>query len=151
MKIYLRDGVSRVTLKGVKDQPGIAARIFTILGEHGFGVENISNSGGSRGRADISFTVMNKDLNEVINLLKSKITTFNAKDVHYNKDIVEVTVKGKDANRPGLAGRAFTILGSLGINIEMITTAINTLTMVIEKEKAQEAVAALKERIAKPA
>ncbi|HIE06123.1 MAG TPA: ACT domain-containing protein [bacterium (Candidatus Stahlbacteria)] len=149
MKVYMRDGVSRVTLKGVKDRPGIAAHIFTVLGEFGFGVENISHSGGSRGRADISFTVLDKDLDEIINLLKSKITIFNARDVHCNPDIVEVTVKGMDANRPGMAGRAFTILGSLGINIEMITTALNTLTIVINKDKAQEAVAALKERFAK--
>lgn len=149
MRIFLREEISRVTLKSVKDQPGIAARIFTILGEHGFGVENISETSARKGQADISFTVLNKDLDEVVNLLKSTITTFKAKDVLFDQGVVEITVKGKDANQPGMAGRAFAILGSLGINIEMITTAMNTLTMVIKRNQAQEALAVLKERFGK--
>lgn len=136
-----------MVLKGVKDRPGIAAQIFTILGESGFGVENISETGITGGRADISFTVLDKDIDEVINLLKSRIASFNARDVWADRDVVEITIRGKDANRPGMAGRVFAILGSLGINIEMITTALNTLTMVIKKDRAEEALAILKEKI----
>ncbi|HID32005.1 MAG TPA: ACT domain-containing protein [bacterium (Candidatus Stahlbacteria)] len=146
MKIRLRNKISRVVLKGVKDRPGIAAKIFTTLGEHGFGIENISETGLSRGRADISFTILDRDLEEVVSLLKTRIASYGAEEVKVDRDVVEIMIRGKDANRPGMAGKVFAILGGLGINIEMITTALNTLTMVIQRNRADEALKALNRR-----
>ncbi len=61
--------LAKITLGGVVDRPGVAAEIFSALGQHGLNIELISTSLIGRGRADISFAVLESSLENVCKVL----------------------------------------------------------------------------------
>lgn len=136
--------IAKVTLQGVSDRYGVAAEIFSALGEHGLNVELISTSSTGRGRADISFAVLDSDLGEVVKLLETIKGNFGARTIAVDKDRALITIYGtKLATTPGVAGRIFKILSENGINIDMISASLSVLSIVIKEDRVTNAVEAL--------
>jgi len=142
--------IAKVTLQGVADRYGVAAEIFSALGEHGLNVELISTSSMGRGRADISFAVLESDLDEVVKLLEAIKTTFGARTIAVDKDRALITIYGtKLATTPGIAGRIFKVLSENGINIDMISASLSVLSIVVGEDRVTNAVDALREEFPK--
>jgi len=143
-KIEHNTNIAKVTLHKVVDRYGVAAEVFSALGEHGLNVELISTSSTGRGRADIAFAVLTADLDEVVRLLETTKGNFGAQEVSVDKNCALMTIYGeKLATTPGVAGRVFKILSDNGINIDMISASLTVLSIVVEKEKITTAIEAI--------
>ncbi|UCD19651.1 MAG: ACT domain-containing protein [candidate division WOR-3 bacterium] len=143
-KIEQNTNIAKVTLHNVVDRYGIAADVFSSLGEHGLNVELISSSSSGRGRADISFAVLQSDLDEVVRLLETTKSSFGAQELLVDKNCALLTIYGaRLATTPGVAGKIFKTLSECGINIDMISASLTVLSIVVEKGKIKTAVEAI--------
>jgi aspartate kinase len=138
------DGEARVTLTGVRDEPGVAGRIFTALADAGVNVDVIIQNEpvGDDALADLSFTVERSDLvtaTETISGLGDL-----SQSVRTDERIGKVSIVGAGMrSHPGVAARVFEVLGREGINIEMISTSPIKISCVISADRVPDAVRAL--------
>jgi aspartate kinase len=127
------------------DRYGVAAELFGALGEHGLNIELISTSSSGHGRADISFAVMQSDLEQVVGLLERIKGKFGAQQVAVDENSALLTIYGaKLATTPGVAGRIFKALSESGINIDMISASLSVISVVIAKDHVTTAIRAIK-------
>jgi aspartate kinase len=139
-EIGLRPGLARVVIKGVVDEPGVASRVFSLLGEVGFNLEVIAQTGVGRKRADISFALSETEAPSAVELLNKRAKELGARDVSWESGLALVTVYGRGlATTPGLAGKVFSCLAERGINIELISASLTMLGLLIKQERAEEA------------
>lgn len=132
--------IVKITIHAMPDRPGIAASIFTMLNEAGFTVALITASGGADGRADVSFTVLQGDADKVMQLLEGKISELKAQKISKDINVVSISLVAEELQRtPGVAGRMFRTLSTAGINIIMISTTTNSVTVVIPLDKKDQA------------
>jgi aspartate kinase len=143
--IELRADLAKVTIKSVPDKPGAASLIFSSLGEAGFNVEMIAQIGTVKDWCDISFTIKADESEKVLEYLRRKLPDFSATAVLIDKNVAMLTFLGKNlAHTPGIAGKIFSILAQKGINIEMISASLTILSCLVPKDKATEAMNAIK-------
>jgi aspartate kinase len=127
------------------DRTGLAADIFMSLGEEGINIELIATSSAGRGRNNISFAVLENDLDRVLRVLNRINNRFRAERISVNKGYALITIHGPGlSTTPGIAGKIFSRLSEVGINIEMISASLSILSVVIAGERADQAVAAIK-------
>jgi len=134
---------ARVTLTGVRDEPGVAGRIFGALADANVNVdviiqnEPVSHSEG----ADLSFTVERDDLATAVETLEGLDA---AKGIETDDRIGKVSIVGAGMrSHPGVAAKVFRTLGEGGINIEMISTSPIKISCVISADQVPDAVRAL--------
>jgi len=150
-KIEQNTKIAKVTLHNVIDRPGVAAEIFSALGEHGLNVELISTSSAGRGRADIAFAVLDADLTDVAKLLEAIKGNFGARNIVVERDRALITIYGtRLATTPGAAGKIFKVLSENGINIDMISASLTVLSLVVDKSKVDRAVEAIEKEFPAP-
>jgi aspartate kinase len=136
---------ARVTLAGVRDEPGIAGRVFRALAEANVNVDMIIQNEpvSAGGKADLSFTVDADDLRDASAALGGlDISEHLETDVRVGK--VSVVGAGMRSH-PGVAAKVFETLGRNGINIEMIATSPIKISCVIDAERIPDAVKVLHE------
>ena len=138
---------ARVTLLGVPDRPGVAARIFGPLADANVNVDMIvQNEPISEGaRADISFTVPREDLRDArahLEPLQGDLFSELVTDPEMGK--VSLIGAGMKSH-PGVAAKVFRILGENEINMEMISTSPIKISCVIRGDRVEQAVRALHE------
>jgi aspartate kinase len=135
---------ARVTLTGIRDEPGVAGEIFTALAEAGVNVDVIIQNEpvGDDQLADLSFTVDSSDLvtaTEAIDALGEV-----SKGVRTDERIGKVSIVGAGMrSHPGVAAKVFEVLGAEGINIEMISTSPIKISCVIAADRIPQAVKSL--------
>jgi aspartate kinase len=136
---------ARVTLLGVPDEPGVAARIFGALAEANVNVDMIvQNEPTSRGgRAEISFTVPREDLRgarAALEPLAGGVFT----DLSAHEEMGKVSIVGAGMrSHPGVAAKVFGVLAGERINIEMISTSPIKISCVIDRGSVERAVQVL--------
>jgi aspartate kinase len=138
------EGEARVTLTGVRDEPGVAGRIFTALAEGGVNVDVIIQNEpvGDDALADLSFTVDRSDLVTATDTIKALDGV--SRGVRTDEKIGKVSIVGAGMrSHPGVAAKVFEVLGEQGINIEMISTSPIKISCVISAERVPDAVRAL--------
>jgi aspartate kinase len=138
-------GEARVTLLGVPDEPGMAARIFGALADANVNVDMIiqSEPAGEGSSAEVSFTVPRDDLRagrDALEGLRSELDIQIATDEEMGK--VSIVGAGMRSH-PGVAAKVFAVLGDERINIEMISTSPIKISCVIRGEHVERAVSAL--------
>jgi aspartate kinase len=138
------DAEARVTLTGLRDEPGVAGRIFSALADANVNVDVIIQNEpvGDDQLADLSFTVDRDELpvaREVIDKLGDVAVQVKAVE-----QIGKVSIVGAGMrSHPGVAAKVFQTLGEEGINIEMISTSPIKISCVIGADRVTEAVRAL--------
>ena len=138
--------VARVTVSGVPDVPGIAAKIFAPLADYGISVDIIVQNTGHDGYSDMSFTVTEDTLDLTLGYVKDIAEELGAKEVTGDSSLAKVSIVGAGLqNLPGYAGTMFKALDDAGVNIEMITTAEISITCVIKQDFIEAALNALNE------
>lgn len=131
---------AKVTVRGVEDHPGIAARLFQDVAESGINVDVIVQNISVEGHADISFTVPRDNLSEVRKLLESH-ETFQTSELIFDDTIAKVSVVGVGMrSHTGVASRMFATLADAGVNIQMISTSEIRVSVVINEDQADQAV-----------
>ncbi len=139
--VTLNKSEAKVTICGVPDKPGIAARIFKRLADENINIDMIIQNISRTGATDVSFTVGEGDLQKTLRVSREISDTVGAGGVTSDRDIAKVSVVGIGMKtHAGVAARMFGALASKRINIEMISTSEIKISCVIEKKKAEEAV-----------
>ena len=137
---------ARITLLGVPDRPGAAARIFTALADEGCIVDTIiQNEPLGDGRdAEVSFTIPQEDLSDAERALETIVKELDIRTIDTNRQIGKVSIVGAGMrSHPGVAAKVFETLGAEGINIEMISTSPIKISCVIRSDAVPQAVRAL--------
>jgi aspartokinase len=138
-------GISSTELAGrrLQHRP-IAAEIFGTLGVQGFNVELVVSTGGTRGTADICLAVAETQEADIRRALEKMKGDMLAGEIASDSSVALVSVTGQNlAKVPGVAGRMFRALSSKGINIEIISTSLASVTCMIPRDRTEEALAAL--------
>jgi aspartate kinase len=139
-------GEARVTLLGVPDTPGVAARIFTALADANVNVDMIIQNEpvADGGRAEVSFTVPRDDLRIARSTLDALQAELGFDDISADETMGKVSIVGAGMkSHPGVAARVFQTLGEQAINIEMISTSPIKISCVIDGEHVPNAVRSL--------
>ena len=135
---------SKITVAGVPDKPGIAAKLFRALADARVNVDMIVQNTSIEGHTDISFTVAATDLESALGVCNAVATEIGATSVESTEKIGRVSVIGAGMkSSPGVTAQMFETLTANGINIEMISTSSIRISCVVAAEKVGEAVRAL--------
>lgn len=145
--VTLAKAEAKITLRAVKDKPGVAAAIFGALADESIVVDmivqNVSEDGST---TDITFTVPDSEYDKALRALKS---ASEAHKIEYSKiegakGGAKVSVVGVGMrNHAGVAASMFKALADKGINIQLITTSEIKTSVLIDDEYAELAVRAL--------
>jgi aspartate kinase len=135
---------AKVTLIGVPDKPGTAAKIFQPLSEANIVVDMIIQNISDAGRTDLTFTVPRADLKRTVDLIKRALPEMAEQGIKTDDGIAKVSVVGVGMrSHAGVALRTFEILAREGINILMISTSEIKISVVVEAKYAELAVRVL--------
>lgn len=138
---------AKVTILGVPDQPGVAARVFRPLADDGINVDMIVQNASADGRTDIFFTLPKDDLPRASALLKLIAKEVGAVDVTTDPGIAKVSLIGAGMKtHPGVAADMFSALAEAGINIEIISTSSIRVSCVIRAAEVERAVKVIHDR-----
>lgn len=135
---------SRITLRKVPDQPGIAGKVFTPIAESGIIVDMIIQNMRLSGLTDLTFTVPEKDYEQAMEISRKIADEIGAAEVLGDTEIAKVSVIGVGMkNHTGVAAKMFRTLASENINIRLITTSEIRISCVVTEKYAELAVRAL--------
>jgi aspartate kinase len=141
------DDEARVTLVGIRDEPGVAGEIFTALADAGVNVDVIIQNEpvGEDELADLSFTVDRAELTAATDALEA-LGDGVSEGLRTDERIGKVSIIGAGMrSHPGVAAKVFEVLGREEINIEMISTSPIKISCVISADAVPAAVRALHE------
>jgi aspartate kinase len=136
---------ARVTMTGVRDEPGVAGRIFGTLADANVNVDMIIQNEPVEAQhgADLSFTVAGDELETAVSVISPLEL---ATGVQTDERIGKVSIVGAGMrSHPGVAAKVFKVLGDEGINIEMISTSPIKISCVVAADQVPGAVKALHE------
>jgi aspartate kinase len=136
---------AKITLAGVPDEPGAAARIFGALAEANVNVDMIvqNEPASAGGRAEISFTVPREELRTSRAALEALAGEAYAELID-DAEMGKVSIVGAGMrSHPGVAAKVFRVLAEEGVNIEMISTSPIKISCVIGRDRVEQAVALL--------
>ena len=134
----------RVSVIGLKDQPGVAFRLFDILAKANVNVDMILQSIGRDDTKDISFTCDDGQMDEAIKAIESNRERLKYHKIDMNSDVAKVSIVGAGMmTNPGVAAKMFEALYNEGININMISTSEIRVTVLISEREAERAANAI--------
>lgn len=132
---------AKVTVLGVPDRPGIAARVFRPLADEGINIDMIVQNVSADGRTDISFTLPKEDLHRATPILQATVGSVGATGIETDPDIGKVSLVGAGMKtHPGVAADMFDALADAEINIEVISTSSIRISCVVRASEVQRAV-----------
>ena len=141
--IALDKNQARVTLRKIKDRPGIAAEIFSALADKNINVDMIIQNVGVDGATNLGFTVPENELDLAKQTMQKMLENTI---IESDKDVVKVSVVGVGMkSHSGVASKAFKALAKEGINIGMISTSEIKISMIVQEKYAELAVRVLHE------
>ncbi len=134
---------AKITVVGVPDVPGKAARIFTIVADTDANIDMIVQnvSAALTGLTDISFTVPKSDAHKVLTALTAHQPEVGFDSLQHDDQIGKLAVVGAGMRtNAGVSAKLFTALSDAGINIEMISTSEIRISVVTRADQLNEAV-----------
>ena len=137
---------AKVTIVGVPDQPGYAAKIFAIVAETDANIDMIVQNVSSveTGRTDISFTLPRADVDKVVQALDKARADLGFSSMQFDDHIGKLSLVGAGMRtNPGVSAKLFKALSDANINIEMISTSEIRISVVTSDEELDDAVRAV--------
>ena len=135
---------TKITLYGVVDTPGIASGILSPISDEDIEVDVIVQNVSVSGKTDFTFTVATEDSSAAEAALNNNMQGISYDEIIVDENIVKVSLVGVGMrSHAGIASKAFNALADAGINIQMISTSEIKITLVINKDKLEEAVKVL--------
>lgn len=139
--------VQKISILAVPDQPGIAARVFSVLGEFGINVRLIVQAQSHEGLNDITFIVPGKATLSEENLQRL-VEEVGGNSWLVNNDVALLNIVGEGiAREPGVAGKIFTVLADQQINLDLISSSNLVITCVVPEKDLQRGATALHEAL----
>jgi aspartate kinase len=137
---------ARITILGVPDIPGVAAKVFSPLAARGVGVEMIVQNNMRGGITDIGFLVRKERLDDAVEVCRDVALEIDAQGVSFSTEIACLTITGKNLNEDvNLPANTFSTLAAASVNIEMIVSNDLSITCVVSAATAEKAMTALRE------
>ena len=135
---------AKMTVQHVPDQPGVAARVFSVLAAANVNIDMIVQNVSQEGVTDISFTLPREETLQAREALSLVLDEIGAQGIVVDEDIAKVSLVGAGMKtHPGIAARMFTSLSDAGVNIEMISTSTIRLSVVVAGGDVEQAVRAV--------
>ena len=139
--------VARIALINVKDEPGIAFKVFSVLGKKNINVGIILQSIGRENTQDISFIIAQSDKEEAVAILNDCKDSVGFSGIDVTDEVAKVSVVGAGlAENAGIAAKVFEALYGAKINILMISTSEIKISVLVAEKDADRAVAAIHEK-----
>ncbi|WP_043535709.1 aspartate kinase, partial [Actinomyces polynesiensis] len=135
----------KITVAGIPNEPGKAARIFEIVAENGINidmiVQNIPIT--DQTRANLTFTLPEGDAQRALDALEAARDELEYQELRYNSDIGKLSLVGAGMRtNPGVSAKLFGALSAAGINIDLISTSEIRISVVTKLEDLDRAVQA---------
>ncbi|MBR1633858.1 MAG: aspartate kinase [Lachnospiraceae bacterium] len=138
---------ARIAVLGVKNEPGIAFRIFDLLAQRNINVDVILQSIGRDDTKDISFTVDQEQAKEAVQALKENKERLTIQQIKEEKNVAKLSVVGAGMqSNAGVAAKMFEALYDVGVNIRMIATSEIRITVLIDLEDVDVAMRAVHDK-----
>ena len=138
------DSEAKLTIRGVPDLPGIAAKILGPISDSGIDIDVIVQNISDENTTDFTFTVDKKDTSEAEKILQKTSESLGGGLIEVDDDIAKVSIVGRGMRgQSGIASKMFQSLADHEINILMITTSEIKISVVIKKDLMKKAVNAL--------
>ncbi|MDQ6733889.1 MAG: aspartate kinase [Nitrospirota bacterium] len=135
---------AKITIVGVPDRPGIAARVFGPVAEANILVDMIIQNVGQGSLTDISFTVPRAELRKAVDLVQRVVKEIEAKSMTVTESIAKVSLVGVGMRtHSGVAAKMFEVLSREGVNIQMISTSEIKISCVIDEKYVELAIRSL--------
>jgi aspartate kinase len=132
---------AKVSIIGVPDRPGIAAKVFRALADAGVNIDMIVQNVSQDGAATISFTLPKTDVPIATPILEALAKDMGASRVEHDPDVAKISLIGAGMkSHPGVAADMFDALAEAGINIEIISTSAIRVSCVISAAHVERAV-----------
>lgn len=136
---------ARVAVVGLKDEPGVAFKLFNSLAKHNINVDMILQSVGRKGTKDISFTTSEENAEEAAKIINENFSDFESVDV--DKKVAKVSIVGAGMQtNAGVAAKMFEALYDSNINIRMISTSEIRVTVLIDEANTERAMNAIHDK-----
>ena len=138
------DTEAKLTIRGVPDVPGIAAKILSPISDAGIEVDVIVQNIGADNNTDFTFTVNKDDAKEAEEILQKTSQNLGGGSIEVDDDIAKISIVGRGMRaHAGVASKMFQALAKNEINISMITTSEIKISVVIKKSEMTNAVKSL--------
>ncbi len=135
---------ARVAVVGLKDEPGVAFKLFNALAKNNINVDMILQSVGRHGTKDISFTCSSLDADDAARIINDSME-FESIDV--NKEVSKVSIVGAGMqSNAGVAAKMFEALYDANINIRQISTSEIRVTVLIDAKNTERAMNAIHDK-----
>ena len=142
---------AKLTVRGLPDTPGVAARLFEPMAAQGINVDMIVQNVSSDGSTDISLTVPKASVEEARAIAERTATDLGAGAVEVDEEVGKVSLVGAGMkSHPGVAAQVFRTLADAAINIEMISTSTIRISCVVRGDDVNRAVQALHDAFEPP-
>jgi aspartate kinase len=140
----LKKDLTRVTLKGIPDRPGVVATIFSAVGTANIVVDDIIQNVLADGTANISFTVEHGDVADLKKVVDDQLKSLGGGNATYDTHLAKVSVVGVGMKQStGVAAKMFGALAREKVNIQNITTSEIRISCVVAKEDGEKALRAV--------
>ena len=137
-------GFAKITILGVPDRPGLAARVFEPLSAADVSIDEIVMNAGQDAFTDFTFTVRESDLEAALEVVHPLSVEMGGRGTVSSGGLAKVSIVGTGMrDEPGYASRMFGALARSGINIELITTSEIRITCIVAEQSLGEAARAL--------
>jgi aspartate kinase len=131
---------AKITVDDVRDEPGVAGRVFSAIAAGNIVVDMIVQSVSEHGTTDLSFTIHESDLESAKRLLTPIVREVKAAGLLTRSGVAKLSVVGIGMrSHSGVAARLFKCLGQAGINIQLISTSEIKIAVVIDEENVVRA------------
>lgn len=139
--------VSRISVMGIKDEPGKAFEVFSLMAKEKVSVDIILQSTGADGRQNISFTIGEDDLDIALKALEKNKARLTAQEIIHDENTAKLSIVGAGmASNPGVAAMFFEAMYDAGVNIQMISTSEIKITVLIAKDDVDVAMKAVHDK-----
>lgn len=138
--VSLEPDQAKVTILGVPDKPGIAAKVFSRIAEAEINVDMIVQNISDHGLTDITFTVHKSLLKKAMVALDPIVTEIGAREVRATEGVAKLSVVGIGMrSHSGVAALLFSALAEAGINVQMISTSEIKIAVIIDEAVGKKA------------
>lgn len=135
---------ARVAVIGVKDEPGVAFKLFNALAKANINIDMILQSVGREGTKDITFTCSTADADDAARIISDNM---ECQSIDVNKEVAKVSIVGAGMQtNAGVAAKMFEALYDANINIRMISTSEIRVTVLINEKNTERAMNAIHDK-----
>jgi aspartate kinase len=146
-----RNHLAMIGIMDVPSRPGVGGKVLSVLGKQAINLELIVHLIDLEDRDHIVACVDRDDLNRALEVVEQIKSELGAKAITSEAEVAAVSIFGLDfREQHGIASQMCKTLGDCSINIRAISTSLSTITCVIEAQRLDDAVEALRETFRLP-